>query len=251
MITEVLHIVTKLPSINLQELGAVDFDSRIDTKFVFHQDKLPLFLEGLKNNLVVLEVDGKRLFQYENLYCDSKDFEFFKKHHAGFGNRSKVRVRKYGEKGPFFFEVKNKTNKGKTVKHRVSLGSFSGFENFETQNTLEEKTGFTFDHLPERTDINYQRITFSNLGFTEKLTVDFGLEAINDSGKFEFTNLVIVEVKQIQYSSRSPFIQALKDLKIYKSSFSKYCASVAALNSDIKKNRFLPLLKNVNKIARA
>ncbi|MGB0805696.1 MAG: polyphosphate polymerase domain-containing protein [Salibacteraceae bacterium] len=251
MIDKLKHIISSVPGISLQELGAVDFDSRIDTKFVFHKDKLPEFLSRIKNDLQVLDVNGDRLFQYENLYCDSNDFEFFKRHHSGFGNRSKVRVRKYSDKGPFFFEVKKKTNKGKTVKHRIPIESFNKFENPDTENSLVDNTGFSFETLSKRTGIDYKRMTFSNLAFSEKLTVDFDLVAKNKTDKFKFENLVIVEVKQIKYSSRSPFIAQLKKLKIYKTSFSKYCASVAVLNSDLKQNRFLPIIKNINKIARA
>lgn len=251
MIHSIKHIIESLPFISLDELGAVAFDSRIDTKFVMHQDKLPSFLNKIKNDLVVLQIGEKRMFQYENVYSDSPEFIFFKKHHSGFGNRSKVRVRKYSNSGPYFFEVKNKTNKGKTNKYRVPVTSISEYKNSSTRKELLNQTGFTFENLSQLTEINYKRITFSNLALTEKLTVDFDMEARNTNGEVSFDNLVIVEVKQIKYSSRSPFITALKELKTYSTSFSKYCTSVAILNTDIKHNRFLPMIKTINKIARA
>ena len=248
MSSKISHIISKIPSISLSELSSVDFNSRIDTKFVLDQNQLFHFLNKVASSLVVLEVAGNRIFDYENIYCDTSDFEFFKKHHSGYGNRSKVRVRKYSESGPFFFEVKNKTNKGKTVKHRVSLTEFRNFQIAETKKLLTDKTGFSFSELSYQTEINYRRITLSNTELSEKLTIDFEMSTSNSTNEFEFKNLVIAEVKQISFSSRSPFIRALKDLKIYNTSFSKYCSSIAMLNPNIKKNRFLPIVKNIKKI---
>lgn len=251
MIPGIEHIISRLPSISLQDLTAVEFDSRVDTKFVFHQDRLVEFLDKIKNNLVVLEVHGNRVFDYENLYCDNENFKFFQRHQAGSGNRSKVRVRKYSTQGPFYFEVKNKTNKGKTIKYRIPLQQFSDFENLETAYLVKEYTGLTFKELPKRTRIDYRRITFSNKELTEKLTLDFGLATQNETTSFDFENLVIAEVKQISYSSKSPFIRTLKEMKIYKTSFSKYCSSVAMLNTNLKQNRFKMITSNVKKIANA
>ena len=251
MIQGLEHIVSELPSISLVDLTAVEFDSRVDTKFVFHQDKLVEYLEKVSADLVVLEVHGKRIFNYQNLYCDDAGFYFFQRHHSGFGNRSKVRVRKYSDEGPFYFEVKNKTNKGKTVKYRIPLMQFQDFETPETAYLTKEYTGFKFEELPNRTEIEYQRITLSNKGLTEKLTLDFGMKTQNQESKFEFKNLVIAEVKQIHYSSRSAFIRTLKEMKIYKTSFSKYCSSVALLNSNLKQNRFKKIIANVKNIANA
>jgi hypothetical protein len=251
MTSSLEHMVSRLSSISLVELTAVEFDSRVDTKFVFHQNKLIEFLEKISADLVILEVEGQRIFNYENLYCDDAKFHFFQRHHSGFGNRSKVRVRKYGCEGPFYFEVKNKTNKGKTVKYRIPLLQFKDFENPETAYLTQEYTGFSFADLPNRTEIEYSRITLSNKGLTEKLTLDFGMKTQNQESKFEFKNLVIAEVKQIHYSSRSSFIRTLKEMKIYETSFSKYCASVALLNTKLKQNRFKKIITNVKNIANA
>ena len=248
MISKISHIISKVPSISLSELSSVDFDSRIDTKFLLGQNQLFHFLNEVSSSLVVLEVAGNRIFDYENIYCDTSEFEFFKKHHSGFGNRSKVRIRKYSDAGPFFFEVKNKTNKGKTVKYRVALKEFRNFQNPETEKVLASKTGFSFSELSYQTEIEYRRITLANKELTEKLTIDFEMSTSNTTNGFEFKNMVIVEVKQMSFSSRSPFIRALKDLKIYNTSFSKYCSSIAMLNTNVKKNRFLPIINNIKKI---
>ena len=251
MIKEITHILDQVPSIKLEDLGAVDFDSRVDTKFIFHMDLLIPFLNQIKDDLVILEVDGTRFFQYENLYWDSADFVFFKKHHAGHGNRSKIRIRKYGDTGPVYFEVKKKSNKGLTTKYRIPLANEHEFRTEETTKVLKTETQLEFEWLSKQTKVAYKRITLTNKSLTEKLTIDFEMDALSDERKFHFKNLVVTEVKQLKYSSRSPFITTLKDLKVYSSSFSKYCTSVALLNKDVKQNRFLPIIRTINKIARA
>ncbi|MGB0391764.1 MAG: hypothetical protein ACPGD5_09350, partial [Salibacteraceae bacterium] len=75
------NIDSYCPGINLEQLAVVDFDGRIDTKFIFSRDRLNDFLELIKDDVVVLEVKGKRLFDDKNVYFDKPDFEFFKRHH--------------------------------------------------------------------------------------------------------------------------------------------------------------------------
>ncbi len=248
MIKEVKHIISSLTNMTLKDLNANSFDSRIDTKFLFHQDLLVAFLTNLLDDLMVLEVEKNRFFHYDTLYCDLKDYDFYRNHHSGLGNRSKVRVRKYGELGPFFFEIKNKSNKGIISKLRVPVDKF---EEYKTENTiaaLRQNMKLDFEVLTQNTMVSYNRITCANKSLTEKLTIDFDMVATSEKDRFEYTNLIVVEVKQLKFSNRSPFITALKELKVYPSSFSKYCTSVAFLNPDIKKNRFLPIINKVNRI---
>lgn len=251
MIREITHIISEIPSVSLLELEQVEFESRIDTKYVFHQDLLIPFLNDIKDELQVLEISGERVFQYENVYYDDRNYTFFKKHHAGFANRSKVRIRKYSDKGPYFFEIKSKTNKGKTEKYRVPLQYFGLDDDAEISNYLRSRIGYQLNELNRKTKINYQRITFTNKELSEKYTIDFQMNTSNKKGSFDFKNLTIIEVKQKKYSSLSPFIRVLKDMNIRPMRFSKYCTSVIHLDQSIKHNRFKPILRNMDKILSA
>jgi len=248
MIREIAHIISEIPSVTLQDLEQVEFESRIDTKYVFHQDQLIPFLNKIKEELQVLEISGERVFQYENVYFDDSDYSFFKKHHSGFANRSKVRIRKYSEKGPYFFEIKSKTNKGRTEKYRVPLPYFGLDNEVEISNYLRGRIGYKLNELHRKTNIDYQRITFTNNELSEKYTIDFHMSTFNKKGLFEFKNLTIVEVKQKKYSGLSPFIRALKEINVRPTRFSKYCTSVVQLDRTVKYNRFKPILNKVDKI---
>jgi hypothetical protein len=251
MSLEIKKLISDIKPISLYDLGNVEFDSRIDTKYIIHYNQLNQFLSKVKSELHILEIDENRIFTYENMYYDATDYIFYKKHHSGFLNRSKVRTRKYSDSGPYFFEIKSKNNKGKTVKDRVPLKDFNAYQNSETLKLLTNKLGYTFDELTKETYVGYQRITLTNSELTEKYTIDFGMETSNSTTSFLFNNLIVVEVKQIKYSGRSPFIRAMKEMKIGPTKFSKYCTSVVLLDQSVKHNRFKPILKNIDKIISA
>ncbi|UTW65950.1 polyphosphate polymerase domain-containing protein [bacterium SCSIO 12643] len=251
MIREITHILSEIPTVSLLDLEQVEFESRIDTKYVFHQDLLVSFLDDIKDELQVLEISGERIFGYENVYFDDPNYTFFKKHHSGFANRSKVRIRKYSDKGPFFFEIKSKTNKGKTEKYRVPLQYFGLDNDVEISNYLRSRIGYKMNELNRKTNINYQRITFTNKDLSEKYTIDFHMNTSNKNGSYDFKNLTIVEVKQKKFSGLSPFLRALRKINVAPTRFSKYCTSVIRLDHSVKHNRFKPILRKVDKIISA
>ncbi len=240
------NIVNSYQGIDLKELSKVDFDARVDTKFMFSVDKLPLFLEALKGQVCVLELGKKRQFHYKNLYFDYSNFEFFRKHHAGYLNRIKVRSRQYSENGPFVFEIKKKNNKSKTEKKRISLPSFADSKSDLTEKYLNEQLGIGFNDLVETIGINYSRITISDVQMTEKFTMDIDLEATYNGKSHAFKNIAIAEIKQKRFSNKSMFVSALRGINAYPSSFSKYCAAVLVHRPDIKHNNFKPFLKNIH-----
>src|SRR6185369_14319183 len=105
--------------ITLSEMSDKMLMSRVDTKYVFPQSELPLFLEQIKDDYRVLDVNNVRMSRYESLYFDTENLDLFHKHHRGRSNRHKIRYRKYVESDLNFFEIKFKNNKGRTIKNRV------------------------------------------------------------------------------------------------------------------------------------
>lgn len=245
---QLLPVVSTIPGINLDELAAVDFDGRIDTKYIFPANRLVEFLNRIKDHVVILELKGKYLFDYKNMYFDTEFHEYFRQHHAGYLNRVKVRARSYSEKGPFVFEIKTKSNKSLTIKERVSLDSFDNIESELTQKFLKEKLGYGFENLPNKTGIDYQRMTFANKEMTEKFTLDINLTGILGNEKHLFENLAIAEVKQPRFTYNSIFVRTLKEMQIAPHSFSKYCASVMQFQEQLKRNRFKPIITKLKKI---
>ena len=112
--------LNSLESISLKEMDNVKLMDRVDTKYIFSIQQLPLYLNAIKENYRVLEVNDYRMINYESLYFDTKDFEFYRQHHSGKMNRYKIRFRKYVESDLNFFEIKLKSNKGRTIKNRIN-----------------------------------------------------------------------------------------------------------------------------------
>jgi hypothetical protein len=81
---------------------------RVDTKYVVPRERLSEFIEAV-DGYDVLEIDGRRIFTYENVYFDTPDLRCFRDHVEGRRPRFKARTRYYTDTGKCFFEVKVKT----------------------------------------------------------------------------------------------------------------------------------------------
>ncbi|HIA24148.1 MAG TPA: hypothetical protein EYN76_07175 [Candidatus Marinimicrobia bacterium] len=108
--------------------------------------------------------------------------------------------------------------------------------------------GLPPDQLTSKLELKFSRITLTDNNFNERLTIDTNLSAKNGISSKIFDQLVISEIKQKKYDTKSDFIQILRDLKIQEMRFSKYCMGILHVNKEIKYNRFKPKLLQINKI---
>ena len=95
---------------------------------------------------------------------------------------------------------------------------------------------------------NFKRITLVNNEFTERVTIDFKIHFADETNEVNFEGITVVEIKQSKSSQASPLVSFLKESNTREQSFSKYIFGVISLKPEIKKNNFLPILKNINKI---
>ena len=235
-------------SISLEDLDRVQLLNRKDTKFVFSQSKLLQLLDRLKPFYRILEIEGKRIFVYDNTYFDTDEFFFYTQHHNECRKRFKVRYRKYCETNEQYFEIKVKDNKNRTIKNRFRSSNRNGDFVEEEKRLISEKTGLLPQHLIPKLDIQFSRITLADNSFNERLTIDTNLSVKNGISSKIFDQLAVSEIKQKKYDPKSDFIQILRDLKIPEMRFSKYCMGMLHVHKDIKHNRFKPKLLRINKI---
>ena len=118
--TTVCEILKHFNPITIEEMDAVKFLDRMDTKYIFRFEQLSYVLNELNNEYFVLQTEGSNLSLYETVYYDTPDLALYLKHHNGRLNRFKVRKRYYVASKLGFFEIKFKNNKGRTVKKRIS-----------------------------------------------------------------------------------------------------------------------------------
>ena len=185
-------------------------------------------LNRLKDDYLLVTHHGKSSQVYTTTYYDSSDLKYYLAHHNGHGNRMKVRTRTY-EDGSSFFEIKQKTNKGLTLKER---------QHFEEQH---------IEGLAPKIKVIYERITLYDLQLQEKLTIDFNLKYLEGDNIINYPELIIAESKKIKNVS-SAFMTLMKDKRIEKVSLSKYCLGVVSLFNEVKKNNFKGLVNKIQKL---
>lgn len=242
-------IIKEFKSISLEEMDSVKLQDRADTKFVFNINKLAEILNEVKSEYRLLEINGLRFNHYETLYFDSHNLDLYTFHHNSKLNRYKVRFRNYVESKLYYFEIKFKNSKGRTIKHRQKINNLNALLGDEQNKKFANK------HLPFNPDtlkpvvwVNYRRMTFVNLKSQERLTIDTELTFIHNDEKVVLGDLVIAELKQPKVSIHSPFYQVLKKHGIHPGSISKYCQGIIHMYPFVKKNNFKPQILTLKKI---
>tara|TARA_B100001750_G_scaffold179699_1_gene148067 strand:- start:87 stop:857 length:771 start_codon:yes stop_codon:yes gene_type:complete len=243
------NLINDFETISLEQLDQVKLLDRQDTKFVFNQAQLPLILEKIKPFYKILEIENCSVFKYDNTYFDTDDFLFYRQHHNENRNRFKVRLRKYSSNSNPFFEIKIKNNKNRTVKKRLLMGEANKHLGKQEQKLVSEIIGLSVEELTPILDIQFSRITLTDKNFNERLTIDINLSALNGTKSTIFDQLVISEIKQKKYNSKSDFIKILRNFKIPEMRFSKYCMGMLNVHEGIKHNRFKPKLLEIKKIS--
>jgi len=237
----------------LSDLKNAALMDRVDTKFMLPISYLTLILEELMPHYSVLDIEGRRLFTYDNTYFDTPDYSFYHMHHQGKLNRYKVRHRYYTDTQTGFLEVKFKNNKGRTIKTRIEKN-----EAFLDQNCitfLASQLGEQFQTLQASQKGSYQRIALANEQSGERLTLDLNLhfeslekQDIEHKTDINLPLMFIAELKQNRHNIHSPFAQLMARLNIRPTNFSKYCIGCSLVAPNLKANRFKPQLRSLQKL---
>lgn len=256
--TEDDYIEQKLATFNTTDLNglkSIGLMKRFDTKFVFKQNMLPFVIDHLQRNYAILEMNGKRAFDYLTLYYDTEDMFFYRQHHDQRVNRYKVRCRNYIDTGKCYLEVKFKNNKKKTIKTRQLLEDhYITPELSETSKTFARNCFFNgnqqrIDAMRPVLWVAYKRMTFANPSDQERITIDVNLRFNGNNRDIRLDHLVIAELKKACSSKKSEFFRLLKNLNILPTKFSKYCMGIVLTENDIKSNRFKQKIRQINKLA--
>lgn len=226
--------------------------NRFDTKYVFPVTGLSLLLQTLQPHFRALEVKGVRRCRYENRYFDTPERTFFLEHHNGKANRLKVRFRRYVDSDATFFEIKCKTNKGKTVKERVSCtgipASIDPMFNAMLHHFMSPETAA---RLVPTLDNSFTRTTLVGKDFTNRLTIDTDVR-FNQADRYDnIEHLVIVELKQ-EGANVSPLLRdAFHLVGMLPVSISKYAIGTALLFPELKQNNFKHKIHFIHKLRHA
>lgn len=222
---------------------------RSDTKFLLPVSALPHLLAALTEHHRVLLAGASLLARYETLYFDTPSLDFYHDHRRGRRPRHKVRIRHYPDRRVSYFEVKTKTNHETTVKHRHGR-PYGDSRLVPADLALAlEMTGVAATTLAPAAWTNFHRLTLLASSAIERVTIDLGIHFRRESSERRLDGTVLVEVKQGHRDPRSPAMLAIRHLGGRRVRASKYAAAIALLVPDVRRNRFLPVLRRIERCA--
>ena len=213
MWSALLNRLSGFSPMTLTELNATaSYLKRIDRKFLMTEKQFLEILWDLSQDFKALEIDGKRVFLYDNVYMDTDEYLFYNQHQNKLESRTKVRTRHYTDAWDLaFFEYKQKEN-GITKKFRYQFpaqehGTMTKgkkrFFDWVFQSMYNEKT----PDISPAMRTKYNRLTLVSSTGEERLTIDFNIsvkDLRNEKAKnIKLENLVIIESKSLSDNCKS------------------------------------------------
>lgn len=238
MFDDVKALLEQFEPISLKEMEDVALMDRLDTKYVFPLRDLPKILDEMRPHYRSLVVSGSRLSRYETLYYDTADLELYHRHHSGRSNRYKVRSRRYVDSDLCYFEIKHRTNKGRTIKNRIRTEGIEGEISENSARFLGELTNLDPLKLKGTIWVHYWRATLVSQTTAERLTLDLGLSYRAASQEIDFSKTVIAEVKRARVRDASPASSIFARRRIRPGSVSKYCLGLISTHANLRRNNF-------------
>jgi hypothetical protein len=228
---------------------------RHDSKFSVPLAHVANALEESRGAYAVLHAGGRSVATYETLYFDTAELRAYHDHRRGRRLRSKVRIRRYPERGLAYLEVKNKDRGDMTSKRRWRRPYDDLALTAEERDELARAAPSLGDSLVPTVHTWFRRLTLLGREHDERITIDLDLLLFNASELVErtasFERLAVIEAKQPRISRQTPFVRALRRQHARAMSFSKYCAAVALCVPGVKAASFRVQLRTAEKIEHA
>lgn len=231
-------ILNNMDPISLEDMSEVKLMNRIDTKFLTSRDKLDLLLRYASDDFMVQQTSSSvRNSPYYTCYFDTRDVRMYYDHQRGKKSRRKIRIRQYVGTGILpFLEIKDKNNKGRTKKKRVSMEEGSGLSDYAP--FISSHSEFSAEELYPKIENRFNRITLVNKEKCERITIDTSLEFHNfvSNVDLKLPDLVIIEWKRDGLSAKSKLKALLYQLRIKESGFSKYVIGMGLTDRSLPQN---------------
>jgi len=239
---------------SLEESKGMAFLNRFDTKYVLKPQNALEFLQNMSDDYSLLEINGEVAQCYDTIYFDTPNLHCFNMHHNKRARRFKFRTRKYLSNGKIYNEIKQKLNSGKTTKIRQRrdeelngipiLDELSNFD--ESFMGLLNNNGYKLEKLEPSLSVSFRRITLLNKNFPERITLDFGLKYGFSEEEFFLNDTAIVELKRDRSPEQTAAQIFFRKIHRMPGGFSKYCMGICLTHENVKKNRFLPRIRNLS-----
>jgi hypothetical protein len=238
--------------ISLAELNArAPLLDRLENKYVVSAPAFAEAMHALRDDFDILDIAGETTFTYETIYYDTESLLAYRQHAQGKRRRFKIRCRRYVDSDLYFFEVKLKGSRGRTIKQRMVYDDARhGQVTLDEAATdfvrrcVEETYGEVFaEQLRAQLTMRYRRLTLVGKGYPERLTVDFGLEFVGPEGAVASAppDTLVVEVKS--QNGRGIGDGVLRASGARGGTCSKYCVGLNLVRPGLRYNVFKQLLR--------
>ena len=239
------EIVDALPSVSLDELNdRAELTTRRDRKYLVPVDRVADLVEQLRPHVRVLDIDGRRSFAYDTHYFDSPALASYLDTARRRPFRYKIRTRHYVDSDLQWFEVKQRSRRGITVKQRWAFDdgphAFGARELAIVADTLGPDVAVA--DLDEQLVTRFARTT-ALIDDEARMTIDLGVHfATPTADRSRSLRHAIVETK----TTGRPCVadRLLWRMRIRPAKVSKYGTGLASLRPDLPANRWHRLLRS-------
>ncbi len=239
------QLVDALPCVSLEEMIALaELRTRTDRKYIIDDEALRQLLEAQDDNIAILDIEGRREFNYETVYFDNANLDLYHAAATGRRRRFKVRTRVYMDSKVAVLEVKMKDGRGRTIKKSLDYSlanrTYLTTEGKQFVDDLVGRPGVAATLRPVLTT-RYRRMTIVDRSSQTRATIDRDLLCTNTAGSTVTMDSVIIE-------SKSDLAASPIDRWLWKNGsrpvrISKCCTAMAAMQPELPSNKWHRTLK--------
>lgn len=250
----VAHSLSLLEPIDLDGLNArAALMVRKDKKYLLNEQQAVALVASLEHSFEVLEINGKRQFDYHSDYFDTPQLHCFRDHNQNRRRRLKVRFRQYADTNLHFLELKLKGRGGQTTKLRKPISG----DDFVRGRLSPDALAFLQEQVPQASAesarlayskvlrVSYRRSTLVSKAGAVRITMDQGLRFQSEDRIERISeNLCVVEVKSD--TGWSDADRTLLRMGVRAADLcSKYCVGLALVDAVGRVSRFTPTVKKI------
>jgi hypothetical protein len=232
----------------LSLLAERELRRRTDSKFVLTPHAAGELLRGIGGDYALLTNGNGALASYRTLYFDTPGLDLFHAQRCDRRVRHKVRIRHYPDRRLSFLEIKTRRSELETVKVLRPRDYDDDELSADDHAFVRAHTGIG-ERLVPQAWTDFRRVALLGILTLERFTIDLGLELRVGQRSKSFDGVAIVEVKQWPYSRATPVMTALRAGAWRERWLSKYCAAIALLRPEVRRNRLLPGLRALERSA--
>lgn len=246
--------IRTLESTSLAEVERrAKLQTRTDRKYVLPIGLATRLVGSHREDLVALEIDGKREFRYVSQYYDTPERHCYHAAAGGRRRRFKVRTRTYDGDQTRRLEVKTRSRRGGTSKSSIDLppdiaddevltGAGARFLGREL-GTIGVDVASTISRLEPVVAIDYRRSTLVHATESSRITIDRGLTfGAPDTPAHSLDDFAIVETKSL--GPPTPADRWLWRKGARPDRISKYAVAMAVLDPSLGGHKWARVLRD-------